>query len=161
MSEVSSTRLRVRAVSHSQFISALAAKLRSSYPQLTPPSWAKFVKTCPARLGPPTDPDWWYTRSASIMRKLALKGSMGLRDFEVNYGGKASTGRKPEKFVPAAGGHVRRILKSLELAGLVERDAKKMRVLSMQGYVLTRKVADELLSSAVSKEPLLSLYVGE
>ncbi|MEM3670314.1 MAG: 40S ribosomal protein S19 [Thermoprotei archaeon] len=153
------TRLRVCMVDHNVFSVRLADRLKNTYPQINQPEWARFVKTCPARIEVPKNPEWWYVRAASIMRKLALNGGMTIRDFEVAYGGKRSSGRRPEKFVPAAGGHLRRILKQLESAGLVESQKGSGRTLTAQGVALIRKVADELVAEQLKRNPALTIYV--
>ena len=39
---------------------------------ISAPEWAEFVKTGTHRERPPTQSDWWYTRSAAVLRKVAL-----------------------------------------------------------------------------------------
>jgi len=37
-----------------------AAQELKKIEQLTPPDWAKFVKTGHGKERPPVDPDWWF-----------------------------------------------------------------------------------------------------
>lgn len=44
--------------------------------KIVPPEWAEFAKTGIHTERAPVQQDWWYTRAASIMRKLYVKGPM-------------------------------------------------------------------------------------
>jgi len=67
-----------------RLIRRLAEYLRENVPEVKPPSWHIFVKTGCFKEKPPTDPDWWYTRAASIMRKLYKSGEpIGVGGFRV------------------------------------------------------------------------------
>ena len=64
-----------------------AQKLKEN-PNIVPPEWAEFVKTGRHTERAPVQDDWWYTRAASIMRKLYVKGPMGSSKLAAEYGGK-------------------------------------------------------------------------
>ena len=49
-------------------INRMATELKS-IPEILPPDWAPFVKTGVSRELPPENPDWWYIRSAAVLRK--------------------------------------------------------------------------------------------
>jgi len=40
-------------------------------PAIRPPEWAAFAKTGIHKEMPPEDPDWWYLRAASILRRIS------------------------------------------------------------------------------------------
>lgn len=63
---------------------------------LTPPQWATFVKTGSSREKVPDQSDWWYTRAASIMRKVYVYGPVGVETLRVDYGGKKNRGVSPK-----------------------------------------------------------------
>jgi len=88
-----------------------------------PPEWAKFVKTGMSRERVPEQPDWWYIRAASIMRKLYFR-PLGTSRLRRLYGGRKNRGYKPEKFYPASGSIIRKILQQLENAGYAKKTKK-------------------------------------
>jgi len=85
------------------------------------PQWANFVKSGASKERPPTDKDFWYIRSASILRQLYLKGVVGVGRLRTKYGSKKDRGGKPDKFKKAGGKIIRIILQQAEEAGLVEK----------------------------------------
>jgi small subunit ribosomal protein S19e len=161
MSQVLNGDHKLKLIHHEKLISTLALKLKSDCPQLKPPSWALFVKTCPANFEPPKSTDWWYIRAASLMRKMAIKGSMGLRDFRLQYGGKRKSGARPEKSRMAAGGHLRRILIQLENAKLVQKDKGRGRALTKEGLAFVDSAVNAIIQKTLDQNPSLRLYVGE
>ena len=42
------------------------------------PDWGQYVKTAVDRERPPTQDDWWYLRTAAILRKVARNGPVGV-----------------------------------------------------------------------------------
>ena len=56
-----------------QLILKTAQKLKEN-DKIVPPDWAEFVKTGRHTERAPSQDDWWYTRAASILRKLYVKG---------------------------------------------------------------------------------------
>lgn len=105
-------------------------------PVVTPPEWSRFVKTGVCKERPPVQEDWWYTRAASVMRRLYIDGPVGVEKLRRYYGGKKNRGYKPEKFRKGGGAIIRSILKQLEAAGFVETSPK--------GRKLTAKGASHL-----------------
>lgn len=85
------------------------------------PEWALFVKTgvCKARL--PEDPNFWYRRSASILRQIYIHGVVGVNRLRTKYGGRKNRGMKPEIFAKASGKMIRTILQQAEKAGFLEK----------------------------------------
>jgi len=65
------------------------------------------------------DVDWYYTRAASIARKIYLSPGLGVGALARWYGDKSSSGAKPEHFRRASRGLIRHILNNLEKADLV------------------------------------------
>ncbi len=113
-----------------------------------PPQWAAFVRTGTSKQRPPVQLDWWYIRSASILRKLFVLGPVGTSKLRTKYGAKKNRGMRPEKFFPGSGNHIRKILQQLEKAGLakqVEKDTHKGRVVTPAGQKLLEAVASQIL----------------
>ncbi len=103
---------------------------------IKPPEWAIFVKTGSSRKFPPRQNDWWYTRTASILRRIYLNGPVGVERLRTHYGGKKDRGHKPERFRKSGGSIIRKSLQQLEAAGLIEKSKnqkKRGRVISDKG----------------------------
>ena len=112
------------------------------------PWWANFVKTSVAKERFPVDSNWWYTRAASILRKMYILdkpiGTNKLRNF---YGGRKNRGHKPSKFYKGSGKIIRVILQQLEKAELIKQTSKgahKGRILTPQGTSLLDKIAGQI-----------------
>ena len=140
-------------------IKRVAEKLKQ-YEQIKPPVWAYFAKTGVHKEKPPEDPDWWYKRAASILRKLYKSGDpIGVGTFRTIYGGRQNRGSAPEHFRKGSGSIPRKILQQLEQAGLVEKRPGRGRVLSPQGRSLLDKAAKEVMAELVEARPELRRYL--
>ena len=121
-----------------KYIPALAEALKK-IPEFEVPEWAMYVKSGPSRERPPAMEDFWYTRAASILRQLYIKGVIGVGKLRTRYGSRKDRGGKPDKFFKSGGKIIRVILQQAEAAGLVEK------VLKMQhGRRLTQAGRDFL-----------------
>jgi small subunit ribosomal protein S19e len=91
------------------------------------PEWAKFVKSSPSKERPIEDLDFWYKRSASVLRQIYKKGIVGVNRLRTRYGSKLNRGVRPERFVKAGGKIIRTILQQADKAGFTEvvKDVKK------------------------------------
>ncbi len=139
-------------------IRRVAEKLKS-YEQIKPPAWAFYAKTGVHKEKPPEDPDWWYVRAASMLRKMYKSGEpIGIETFRVIYGGRQNRGVAPEHFRKGSGSVVRKILQQLEAAGLVVKVPGKGRTLSPAGRSLLDKTAKEIMEELVKERPELEIY---
>ena len=127
-------------------IRRLAQDLRSR-DEIKPPEWALFVKTGAHKERSPDDPDWWYVRCASILRKIYLRGPIGTERLRIDYGGKKRRGAKPNKFHKGSGAIVRTALQQLERAGFITKRGNKGREMTNIG----RSYMDKL-SAALKRE---------
>ncbi len=143
-----------------KLIRAVAEKLKNEYgDKVKPPVWAFFAKTSVFKEKPPEDPDWWYVRAASIMRKLYKSGEpIGIETFRTIYGGRQNRGSAPEHFRKGSGSVVRKILQQLEAAGLVEKVPRKGRRLTAAGRSLLDRAAKEVFEEVVKEIPGLKIY---
>lgn len=144
-----------------QFIAKLAKYLKENIEEVQPPTWAAFAKTGTHVEKQPQDPDWWYTRSASILRKVYVHGPIGLEKLRAQYGGRKDYGVKPEHAVKASGNVIRKALQQLANAGLVQIVASKGRSMSPKGRKLVKEVAEDLHKDLVKSTPALKKYRGE
>ena len=110
----------VRDVKAADFIAAYAAHLKKSG-TIAPPEWTTMIKTATHRELGPSDSDWYFTRAASIARRVYLRPT-GVGQLQRVYGGKARRGTRTNKFQKMGTGHViRNILQQFESKGLVEK----------------------------------------
>lgn len=127
-------------------IEKLAKYLVDNVDEVTPPAWAMYVKTGIQSQRPPDQHDWWYTRCASLLRKLYIKSPVGVSKLRFEYGGK-QTGNEPAHFKPSSGNILRKALQQLGKAGLVESKPKG-RVLTGKGKSLLDRLAKEITSKS-------------
>lgn len=115
--------------------------------EMNPPEWAIFVKTGAHKERAPLKKDWWYYRSASVLRIVYRLGPIGVSKLRTKYGGKKNRGVKPGKFYRASGNVLRKVLQQLQKSGLVEesKDKKrKGRIISGKGKSLLDKTASKI-----------------
>ncbi len=145
-----------------KLIEKVAAYLKNNVPQVKPPEWAYYVKTGAHKEKPPTDPDWWYCRAASILRKLYKASEpIGIETFRTIYGGRKNYGSAPEHFVKGSGSIIRKILQQLEAANLVRKVRGRGRILTPQGRALLDRIAFEVMVELARQKPELAKYLPE
>lgn len=133
----------VKSVDTQKLLEKLAEKLKKME-EIKIPEWAKFVKTGPHAERPPDNPDWWYVRTAAILRKIYLMGPIGTNKLRSWFGGKQRRGVKPEKHKKAGGKIIRTCLQQLEKAGLIKQIKGKGRIVTPQGQSFLEKTATEV-----------------
>lgn len=84
------------------------------------PEWSMFVKSSSSKKRPIEDPDFWYKRSASILKQIYKKKILGVNRLKTKYGSKKNRGYAPEKFRRASGKIIRVILQQCDAAGFTE-----------------------------------------
>lgn len=149
--------VRVYDVPADKLIAALAEHLKK-VPELEPPQWAPYVKTGSHAERPPQRPDWWYSRAASILRKVYLHGPVGLQELESAYGGNKALSYYPKHHRDAGGSIIRNVMKDLEQAELVTKQGNKGRVLTPKGVALLDKVSKDVFKELVKELPSLAKY---
>mmetsp|Transcript_121690 Transcript_121690/g.190931 ORF Transcript_121690/g.190931 Transcript_121690/m.190931 type:complete len:161 (+) Transcript_121690:66-548(+) len=122
----------VKDVEASKFISAFAQHLKRQG-RFEIPKWADVVKTGKRKELPPSDPDWLYVRTASLVRKIYIRGGSGVGAFTKVYGGQQRRGTCTKVFATGSGKIIRYILQQLEEMGLVEQDEEGGRKITKEG----------------------------
>jgi small subunit ribosomal protein S19e len=140
------------------FIEELSKVLKASFDEITPLPWSEFVKTASYKEKPPANPEWWYIRASSILRKLYIRPDMGVQRLRIAYGGKKKTTHKPERFVKSSGNIIRKIFQQLESVELVEKSTIKGRKLTDKGISFLDKTASDLKPRVVKEIPPLQKY---
>ncbi len=113
---------------------------------IKPPKWSKFVKTGVSVERPPSQEDWWFIRSAAILRKIYLNGPIGTQRLRTAFGGRRRRGHKPAHHRKAGGKIIRLILQQLEKADYIKKTEKprKGRIITPKGQRLLSKMASGL-----------------
>ena len=114
---------------------------------IKPPEWAIYVKTGRHKERVPIKNDWWYTRTASVLRTIYKYGPIGVSKLRVKYGGKKRRGHKPPRFYPGSGNIIRKALQQLEKAGFLKKDEKskyKGKSITPQGKSFLDKIATQI-----------------
>ena len=87
--------------------------------EIPAPAWTVFVKTGVHADKPPQKSDWWYTRCASLLRKIYLQGPIGINDLRIIYGGGKPLGYGAAHHKNASGAIIRAAIYGLEKLGYV------------------------------------------
>lgn len=121
-----------------------------------PPVWAAYVKTGVSKERPPANDDWWYLRTASILKTVYKIGPIGVSKLKTKYGSKQRRGVAPPRFRRGSGNIIRKSLQQLEKAGLIkqiEKGIHKGKVITPAGKSFLDRVAVDILKSpSVKKE---------
>lgn len=133
-------------------IDSLSKFLKANVGEVAPPPWALTAKTGSHRERPPANPDWWYNRCASLLRKLYIHGPVGIARLRVEYGGRLRHGTHIEHSRVAGGSAIREPLQQLQKAGFITVEAKQGRKLTAEGVNLLNRVTADLLKDAKKAE---------
>ena len=129
-------------INPSELIKLVATELKKD-DHFKIPTWAMFVKTGAGKERLPVDPDWWYFRTASVLRKCVVLGPIGVSKLRVKYGNRKNRGVKPAAFSKGSGKIIRVVLQQLEKKGFVKQTEKgvhKGRIVTPQGLKFINQV---------------------
>jgi small subunit ribosomal protein S19e len=116
---------------------------------LEEPEWLQYAKAGESRELPPQQEDFWQTRAASLLRKVAVDGPVGVDRLSTVYGGRKQGSTRyvvsAEHSVAGSKKIVRVALQQLEAAGYVETAEGEGRRVTGEGRRLLDDVADELI----------------
>ncbi|NIW09774.1 MAG: 30S ribosomal protein S19e [Gammaproteobacteria bacterium] len=139
-------------------VQRLAYYLKDEVDQITPLPWVSVVKTSSHAQRPPQNADWWFTRCASVLRKVYLKGPIGIQRLRAEYGGRKDRGVRPEHTRKGSGTIVRKALQQLEEAKLVESLGNRGRIVTKQGRSLLDRLSTEIKKELEKQLPELKKY---
>ncbi len=144
-------------------IPVLADRLEADK-KINQPDWADFVKTGAHKERPPVQPNWWFLRSAAILRKVGRLGPVGVNHLSQAFGGAKNRGSAPNRATAGSRHVIRTSLQQLEDAGLVtvRRNAAGTvtmgRILTPAGQKMLDDVAHEVRPQAEEVYPGLGKY---
>ncbi len=101
--------------------------------KIKPTEWSKFVKSGSHKIRPPYNENFWYTRSASLLRRIYIDGPVGVEKLRRFYGGRKKMGHKPARSKLSGGNHLRKILQQLEKVGYISMHKKGGRKITSKG----------------------------
>ena len=136
----------------------LAAKKLQGYNEIVPPDWADQVKTGVHTETQPTQENWWYIRTAAVLRKIYVYGPIGTERLSGQFGGSKDRRAKPYKAAKGSRAIIRNALKQLETAGLVQADKNRGRVVTSKGQSFLDNIARDIMKGLASKDTELSKY---
>jgi len=140
-------------VPSSKLVQKLAKYLKENIDTIIPPAWTNVAKTGSHVKKEPQDPEWWYTRCASILRKVCVKGSIGTEKLRAEFGGTKRKGGTPAHVTKAGGSPIRKSLQQLEAAGLIEKAKPSGRTITKKGRKLLQELAEELGKELAKESP--------
>ncbi|UJG42634.1 MAG: 30S ribosomal protein S19e [Candidatus Heimdallarchaeum endolithica] len=134
-----------------KLILRIAEELKNN-PNIQPPEWALYSKTGVHKENIPVQKDWWYIRAASILRKIYLKGPIGVSRLRVIYGGKHRRGVRREHFAKGSGSIIRKIIQQLEKANYIQKKTDHLkkgkaiygRIISPEGQSFVDRISAEI-----------------
>ena len=136
-------------VDPNELVAATAEELKK-IPEIKPPTWASFVKTGSHKERVPYQEDWWYQRTAALLRQV-YKRPVGISRLRRVYGGRKHRGSAPEKFRVGSGNIIRKALQQLEKAGFVKK-SKKGREITAKGQKFLDNLATKIGTAKIDKK---------
>ena len=125
--------------------------------KLKAPEFTLFVKTGSHRQRAPDNPDWWFIRMGSILRKVYVSGPVTVKSLRAYYGGKKERGVRPSKFRRSGGKIIRVCLQELGKLGYIKiSDDKKGRVITPQGQKYLDSLAGLVYKENSSKKETIA-----
>lgn len=137
-------------------IAKVAEELKNES-EIKAPEWSEYVKTGVHKQMPPENPDWWYIRSAAVLRRIYVDGPIGVERMRSVYGGAQDRGSKPSHFRKGSGSIARKVMQQLEAAGFIEK-VTGGRGVSAKGRRFLDTIAHSLKEEAVKAAPGLEKY---
>jgi len=113
------------------------------------PDWIEYAKTGQTRELPPQQDDFWYVRAASLLRKVAKEGPIGVDRLATEYGGRKRGSNRYRVSGNSSGNGskkiIRKILQQLEEEDLVETAKGQGRRITSEGQSFLDNAASDVL----------------
>lgn len=124
----------VKTIQAGKYNSLLASALKE-YEEFKAPEWVAFVKSGHGKQRPIDDDDFWHKRTASVLRQIYLRGTVGVQRLRTRYGNRKDRGKQPPHFAKSSGKILRLILQQAEVAQLLTKSTD----IKVKGRILTDK----------------------
>ena len=129
---------------HGQNLVLNLAEALKNFESIVIPDWSLSAKTAAHKENAPDTDDWWYMRSASVLRKIYLEGPLGTERLARMYSGSKDRGGKPNRSHPGGRKIIRTVMKQLEAAELITYEKGKGRKISPRGQSMLDGIALEV-----------------
>jgi len=117
--------------------------------ELDEPDWIEYAKTGHGKELPPEQDDFWARRAASLLRKVAAEGPIGVERLRTAYGSSTNGSTRyrvrPKHKTDGSGSIVRTALQQLEEAGYVQTREGRGRTVTGEGRALLDDTAEQLI----------------
>lgn len=124
-----------------------------------PPEWAPFVRTGAHKERPPEQQDWWFTRTAAVLRKVYLEGPIGTERLSSRFGGKRRRGSSPHHSAKGSRSIIRTVLQQLDETGYLEQTKDPAgRQVTPEGQSFLDNVAHDVQQELADERPELAKY---
>jgi len=114
------------------------------------PDWVGFTKSGAHAELPPERDDFWHVRAASLLRKVAVDGPVGVERLATAYGGKKSGSNRyrvaPGTHAPGSRKLIRSALQALEDEGLLETAQGEGRRVTDEGRAFLDDTAADVIA---------------
>lgn len=127
-------------VKGSDLVKAAAQRLKE---KMKKPAYIDFVKSGPSKERVPADPDFWYVRSASVLRQVYLNGPVGVSRLRTRYGSRKEHVVHRRHHFKSGGSVIRDALQALEKLNYV-KNTKEGRIITPAGKSFMDRIAKEL-----------------
>lgn len=132
--------MQIREIPAEKMIEKIAEELKKTENVKPHPS-SLYVKSGVSVERPPIQKDFWFIRSAALLRKIHLNGSTGVERLRNIYGGRRRRGHKPAHHKKAGGKFIRLMLQQLEKEGLIAKGKKGGRSITPKGQKFLEQIA--------------------
>jgi small subunit ribosomal protein S19e len=142
-----------------ELIEAVAERLADE-DAIDAPEWVQYAKTGADRELPPEQEDFWQRRAASLLRKVAVDGPVGVDSLRTAYGsakqGSLRYRVRPRQSSKGSGNVIRTALQQLAEAGYVEVAEGEGRQVTPEGQSFLDGVAEDVMADL--DNPALERY---
>lgn len=147
--------ITVKDVPADLFISALASHLKDTN-KIDLPNNVDLIKTGVGRQLSPYDKDWFYTRVASVARKIYLRPHLGVKTLQHIYGTKQNFGYAKYHHSKGSGKIIRLALHQLEKLGYLQKDSeldlkKNSRLVTSEGQKEFNNIAKKVFEDFIKE----------
>lgn len=129
-----------------ELVDAVAERLED---RIEEPEWFGYVKTGESRELPPQQDDFWHRRAASLLRKVAVDGPVGVDRLSTAYGGRKEGSTRyrvaAESSTTGSRKLIRACLQQLEEEDLVQTAEGEGRRVTPEGRSMLDEVATDVL----------------
>ncbi|WP_138004914.1 30S ribosomal protein S19e [Halalkalirubrum salinum] len=124
--------------------------------RLETPEWVNYTKSGADRELPPEQDDFWETRAASLLRKVAMNGPIGIERLATEYGGSTRGSTRYRVAPPSHAGGSRKIIRTalaqLEDEGFVQTAQGEGRRITDEGRAFLDEAAEAVFESIDNPE---------